>query len=90
MTVSLDVGEEFSDDIFQAGQITASPSTSEAEGGSEVIEDIFIDLYHANRGKNTHLVPGSNKFTEYKIVGDAVLVSAPPMYHSLAAYLAPP
>lgn len=44
MTVSLDVGEEFSD-IFQAGQITASPSTSEAEGGSEVIEDIFIDLY---------------------------------------------
>lgn len=74
MTVSLDVGEEFSDDIFQAEKITASPSTYEVAGGSEVIEDTFIDLYRANHGKNTPLVPGTNKFTEFKIVGDAVLV----------------
>lgn len=34
-SVSLDGGEEFSDDISQVGQILASPSSSEVAGGRE-------------------------------------------------------
>lgn len=40
-SVSLDAGKEFSDDFFQAGQITASPLPSEVVGGKDVIEDPF-------------------------------------------------
>lgn len=43
-SVSLDAGEEFSDDTFQVGQIPASPSFSEAAGGSEAGKDPFMDL----------------------------------------------
>lgn len=35
-SVSLDRGEEFSDDICQVGWILASPSSSEVAGGREV------------------------------------------------------
>lgn len=37
----------------------------------------------------TPLVLGANKFMEFKGAGEAGLVSAPQMEHSLAAYLAP-
>ncbi|RXN07737.1 Glycosyltransferase LARGE1 [Labeo rohita] len=140
-SVSLDAGEEFSDDAFQAGQIPVSPSFSEAAGGSEAGEDPFMDLYRRAAEKlsvewpvpppvqkssrfggfylspvqtvvRTRLplypdcvaeltslwpkpmsppppVPGASRFTELEGAGEAGLVSAPPMEHSLAAYLAP-
>ena len=45
-SVSLEAGEEFFDDHFQPEQVTASPSPSEATGGSEFIEEPFIELQY--------------------------------------------
>ncbi|CAM4510102.1 unnamed protein product [Leuciscus chuanchicus] len=140
-SVSQEAGKEFFDDSLQPEQVMASPSLSEATGGSEFMEEPFLELYRRAAAKltvewpapppvqkssrfggfylsqvqtvvRTHLpiypdciaeltsswskpmstlspVSGMSKFTDLEGAQEAGLMSAPPMEHSLATYLAP-